>query len=264
VSQILSKVLLLCLTLTSVCGLVSAEENRYRSWIDDRNVLHRFDNVSGDIEMLVKPASGPAMWVRCEVAQAKPAQKVAQQQHVEFPAAPNYVAPAPMPQPINTSSRNPGAIIDGQTETMATPLPDLPRRAPGAGPKFEDDTGRDISDDVNDADRTLSRMAIAGYDRKLSLINTIRVANDRITGSIMLENKGERHIKVLELTMFVRTVGKDGVLPHARFLYSPKTNLKPPQPGDPISVMQKVDLPQPTGVISGSPEIKVTYIKFED
>jgi hypothetical protein len=147
---------------------------------------------------------------------------------------------------------------------MANLNPEAPRRAPGAGPKFVDENGRDLCDDINDADRTTCRTIIAGYQEKLSLINSFRVANDRITGSIMLNNKGERQIKVLELTMFVRTVGKDGAVPHARFLYSPRSTLKPPQPNDPVCVMQKVDLPQPVGVISGSPELKVTYIKFED
>jgi len=139
-------------------------------------------------------------------------------------------------------------------------------RRPGGIP-LEDEQGKPLTEDINDEDRKGAIADIARYERDLAVMQTLKSA-DRITGAIVVRNKGERMIQKLEVTLYVGVVGKDRPEEY-RFLYvdsgAPDAPLQPlGKTGDSRSWLQPVDVASPAGNTKGNIDVKLTYIKFYD
>lgn len=270
--------LMLVLASGYAASLAGAEENRYKSWIEE-SVIYRFDNQTGEIHKLVKPAAGPGAWVKCDITEPKPAQ-----QTVRLQQLPTIQQPQQMPSNLYASASNivprpvahttPASIIDAESMIMPSISADGPvaRSAPvnvSATRQIElfDDLGNNITNKIDDSDRAANRATINSYDA-LHVSHTLKTSGDRISGIVILDNKGNRKISMLELTMTVRVVGKDKPIEHKRFIFTDSASVdKPPVPSfgsSGMSVLKKIDVPTPSGVINGMPEVRVSYIKFDD
>ena len=208
-------------------------------------VLHRFDRKSGALEKLQPGAEG-LIWVSVDVrvTDKAPAKKVTAENQ------PKISTPTP-PYPPRTNSEN-AQIGDKKS----------------SAPRIFDDKDQDITDLVTDFDRRSSIPDIAAYEKKTSLSHTVQIG-ERITGNILVRNLGDRRLKALELTMLVPVIGRDKPEEH-RFLFldSKQGYISPPQPSatgkDAEALLQKVDLPCPAGGVKGSPELRITHIKFAE
>lgn len=259
--------------LSLVLGLVfaacvHAEDNRYKAWIDD-NVLYRFDNQTAEICKLIKPATGPAMWVKCDVVETKPAAvKIAATQ---IPAAryqpeiatPFLINPGRTQGPLPQQSA-PVAILDGNGPANDP----APKKTSARRIELFNDLGVNITDEIDDQMRAESRALINGYD-KLNVSHNFKINGDHISGIVFIDNKGDKHISLMEITMFIRVVGKEKPIEHKRFIFAsnkPEAD-RPPAPSNGssgLSVMKKIDIATPMGVIHGMPDLRVTYLKFEE
>ncbi len=260
----------------------AADENRYKGWIEE-NVFYRFDNQTGEIYKLVKPATGAAIWMKCDIVEPKP--QVAKTPHLQTLQLPPETC---IPQPNVVRPQPSAAIVEPDTLN-----PDRRVARSGSAPRqieVWNEFGKNITNEIDDADRTGCRSVINGYDA-LHVSHTLKTTGDRIKGIIILDNKGSRKIAMMELTMTVRVIGKDKPIAHKRFIFTDKADSapliadaeisahtrfnstnkadteKPPAPSNGLSgmsVLKSVDIPTPSGVINGMPEISVTFIRFDD
>ena len=264
--------LMICLASAYCTKAGAAEENRFKGWIEE-NVFYRFDNQTGEIFKLVKPATGSPAWVKCDVVEPKLPQVAksaplpsAPMQSMQFPNT-NNSAPAPV-APRQHFPGQSGSIIDPDAMlSLNNDQPVSPKPQTGSRQiELFDEFGTNITNKIDDSDRLAARPAINGYD-SLHVSHTLKTTGDRISGIIILDNKGNRKIAMLELTMTVHVIGKDKPIEHKRFIFADKGDEKPPVPSfgsSGMSVLKKVDVPTPAGVINGMPEVRVTYIKFDD
>jgi hypothetical protein len=134
--------------------------------------------------------------------------------------------------------------------------------APMAAPIFIDDDGHEM---ISDADRRSAKAAIDGYESKLSILQTVKVG-DRIEGTIMVRNSGDKKVRVMELTLLLNVNGGDKPEEH-RLVFSADRKNPPPQPsakGADGAALMRVNIPCPAGGVKGSPELKLTYLQFEN
>ena len=273
---------LLALSVALLARHASAAQDgyRYRSWIDDSNVIFRFDNQTGDIEKLVKANAGMPMWVKCPIQQEKGAPSAVQTMAVAPSPWPAAAAPAPVAQNNNFGSSNSQPRVAQLIEPMMQAMPQVmdsmaykaepvAQKASMRAPRLYNEFDVEITDDINDADRTACRAQIAAYEKSLSLMSTIGIGGDRTTGILTLANNGARRIKMLEVSITASKSGKDKPDVLHRVLFADKPNCeKPPAPSEngakANAVMKRVDIPTPSGSISGKPDVRVTYIKFEE
>jgi hypothetical protein len=218
------------------------EPNRYDSFTIN-GVLHRFDRKTGALEKLQVGADG-ASWARVEVRVTDKAPSV----KATAENQPKLTTP---PYPPKANSEN--AQI-GEKKSSA--------------PRIFDDKDQDITDVVTEFDRRTSIPDISAYEKKTSLSHTVQIG-ERITGNILVRNLGERKLKALELTMFVPVIGREKPEEHRFLFLDGKTGyISPPQPSatgkDAEALLQKVDLPCPAGGVKGSPELRITHIKFAE
>lgn len=154
-----------------------------------------------------------------------------------------------------------------QQDESAAPGPKVDIKKKLAPADLEDDQGRKLEDLITDYDRRTAAAAIASYEKSLSVCHSVQIG-DRIAGTILMRNKGDKKLKVLELTMYVPVVGREKPEEH-RFLFvdKPGSSSLPPQPSaggaEPEALTQKVDIPCPAGHARGSADLKITYLKFE-
>ena len=218
------------------------EALRYDSFTMD-GVLHRFDKKTGALEKLAKVESGLA-WTKVEVQISS-------------------VTPAAK-SPLSTTSDNAHLNEMGH---MQQPSEDRIVKGTAASFRFFDEQDNDITDAVTDADRKGSLQAITSYENKLSLSHTVQIG-DKITGNILVKNLGDKRLRVLELTMQVPVIGREKHEEH-RFLFIDKVGaVNPPQPGsggkEACALLQKVDFQSPAGGVKGSPDLRVSYIRFAE
>jgi hypothetical protein len=122
-----------------------------------------------------------------------------------------------------------------------------------------------IEENVTDADRAAAKETIDAYESKLSILQTIKVG-ERLQGTLMVRNSGEKRIKVLELTLVVSVNGKEKPEEH-RLVFVKNGHNAPPQPsrkGADGAALMRVDFPCPADGVKGAPELKLTYLKFEE
>lgn len=239
ISLLVSAVAVTILFCTSTHAAQGVEQNkRYDSFMMD-GALHRLDLITGNVQKLTKLPNGALQWVPVEVQAADGAPAPAQP---EAPAAAQAKLPV-QPQRVENAA-NTG------------------RRAP----TIEDEDGNVISDSITSDDRKSCVPLIASYESKVSLSHTVQIG-DKITGNILIKNIGDRRIKVLELTMFVPIIGRDKPEEHHFMFKDQPGSTTPPQPGtggrEPTALLQKVDIPCPSGGVKGSPELKISFIRFE-
>jgi hypothetical protein len=224
------------------CGAAHAEgvdkPFRYDSFTMDGS-LHRFDRETGVLEKLQHTPDG-LVWVPVEVrVSMKAPEKKPSEAKVAIPAPPK----------ANSENATIGEKKKG-------------------GIRIFDPNDQDITDIVTDFDRRASIADISAYERKTSLSHTVQIG-DRITGNILVRNLGDRRLEKLELTLVVPVIGTDKPEMH-RFLFIDKREgyVSPPQPSstgkDAEALLQKVDLPCPAGGVKGSPELRITHIKFAE
>jgi hypothetical protein len=193
---------------------------------------YRMDLNSGELEILKFDENGDPFWQKTRSRQGK-VQK-------------------PQEGPVIESS----TIDESSKKKKSTEAPDL------VGPD-----GKPLAPVILEENRRDAAGDISAYDKSLSVCNAVQIG-DRITGTFMIKNRGERKIKTLELTMFIPVVGQEK--PQAyRFLFADHPDLtsppKPSAPGhDPEALLQRVDIPCPAGHARGNTDLKVTYIKFAD
>ncbi len=202
--------------------------------------LLRFDKKTGEMCRMEKNDDGTISWVAIPVRKG------------------NAVATKPKePKPAPT-------IAPEETAQLRQEEPKRKLAAPG----IEDELGQNIAELVTDYDRRASLSAISSYERNLSVCNAVQIG-DRIAGMFLIKNKGDKKLKMLELTMLVPVVGRDKPEEH-RFLFvdKPGATNSPPQPAppgkEPEALLQKVDIPCPAGHAKGSADLKVTFVKFAD
>jgi hypothetical protein len=220
------------------------EPNRYDSFTIS-GVLHRFDRKTGALEKLIIGADGVPYWANVTVRYSENAPiKKATPEKVTAENQPKVTVP-------KTNSEN--AQI-GEKKSSA--------------PRIFDDKDQDITDLVTEFDRRSSIPDISAYEKKTSLSHTVQIG-ERITGNILVRNLGDRRLKALELTMFVPVIGREKPEEHRFLFLDSKTGyVSPPQPSatgkEAESLLQKVDLPCPAGGVKGSPELRITHIKFAE
>lgn len=242
-SLFISAVAVTVLFCSSAHAAQGVEQNkRYDSFMMD-GALHRLDLITGNVQKLTKLANGALQWVPVEVQSsdaaavpAAPVNDVATSVQVKLPAPPLRVQNA-----SNTG-----------------------RRAPTI--EIEDDQGNVITDSITPDDRKAAIPLISSYENKVSLSHTVQIG-DKITGNILIKNIGDRRIKMLELTMYVPIIGRDKPEEHHFVFLDKPGSTTPPQPGaggrEPTALLQKVDIPCPSGGVKGSPELKISFIRFE-
>src|ERR1043165_643460 len=158
---------------------VQAEDNRYKAWIDD-NVLYRFDNQSAEICKLIKPPSGPAVWVKCDVVEPKaPPGKVAvnqipvarMQQELGTPlqASMSRTTPAVLHTPVT----QPLAALEGSGAATEP----TPKKAAGGRIELFNYLDVNITDEIDDQMRAESRATINGDD-KLNVSHNFKINGD--------------------------------------------------------------------------------------
>ncbi len=121
--------------------------------------------------------------------------------------------------------------------------------------------------DITDTDRKEAAATIASYEKKLSILHTLRFSS-RIEGTILVRNTGDRRIKMLELTLSLPVSGQSKI-EEQRLLFVDKTgSVAPPKPANPTqgtSALMKVDLPCPSGAVGAElPELQVSYLQFAE
>lgn len=244
-SLFLSAVTVAIVFSTSAYAAQGVEQNkRYDSFMMD-GALHRLDLITGNVQKLSKLPNGALQWVQVEVQSSDA---------VAVPAtAPNT---QPSEQPTSAQVRIPAPPYQVQNASNTG------RRAP----TIEDEDGNVISDAITTDDRKAAVPLIASYENKVSLSHTVQIG-DKITGNILIKNIGDRRIKQLELTMFVPIIGRDKPEEHHFMFKDQPGSTTPPQPGaggrEPTALLQKVDIPCPSGGVKGSPELKISFIRFE-
>ena len=203
--------------------------------------LLRFDKSTGELSRMEKNEDGTISWVLIPV---RPTKLIA--------SKPKELKPAPRIAPDES------ATVQRAEETRKTiPAPQL----------FTED-GQDLSEVITDYDRRSAISTIAGYEKNLSVCHTVQIG-DRIAGTFLIKNKGDKKLKMLELTMMIPVVGAEKPEIH-RFLFvdKPGSTNAPPQPApagkEPEALLQKVDIPCPAGHAKGSADLKVTFVKFAD
>ncbi|HLX62696.1 MAG TPA: hypothetical protein VKX17_15565 [Planctomycetota bacterium] len=252
----------------------NAEENRYMHLIEG-GVVYRFDNLNGEVYRLVKSQSGQAMWVKCDVVEPKgiakaptplpiPLLNITQQTTPTVTPRANCVAPFPSTEQLQpVATRSAASMLDADSATEPAPKKVSANRI-----ELFDELDRNITDAIDENMRQQSRAAINAYSEKLNISSTLKINGDKITGMIMLNNKGDRAIERMELTMYLRVYGNEKPIEHQRFIFAAHGSADvPPAPSSgasSLSVLKKIDLPTPSGVIQGMPEVRVTYLKFED
>ena len=201
--------------------------------------VYRFDRKTGEILKIVKTKDG----------------FMAERQSIRIVGKLPPKGKPEAPRPVN------------ETDETETAQPDSRPKKAAATIEFFDDQGNDITYQITDQEREASKAAIQTYREGLSLSHTLQMG-ERITGGILVRNIGGKKLKALELLLQVPTVGRDKPEEH-RFLYVDRPGQPgPPQPAtagnDGNYVLQKVDLPCPPGGLNGSPDLKVSYLKFAD
>ena len=215
--------------------------------MEDGSGRCRFDRITGEIEKLVGNG-GAYEWVKVPVRRSE--------------------KPPTIDVPVAVTSNNTKGSIPpalppvGSTPPRQTGMANLSESKTKSGIKLFDDQGNDVTDAITDFDRKRNEADVAGYENKLSMPHTIQMG-DRVTGTILLRNTGERKLKQLEVTLFIPVIGKEK--PEvSHFLFTNKPGfVSPPQPGG-EALIQKVDIPSPGGSGKAIPELKVTYIRFEE
>lgn len=201
--------------------------------------LLRFDKKTGEMCRMEKNDDGTISWVAIPVRKGN-----------AVATKPKEPKPAPTIAPEESAQKN----------------EDVKRKAP-APELFGPDDQR-LEDVITDYDRRASLSTISSYERNLSVCNAVQIG-DRIAGMFLIKNKGDKKLKMLELTMLVPVVGRDKPEEH-RFLFvdKPGATNAPPQPApagkEPEALLQKVDIPCPAGHAKGSADLKVTYVKFAE
>jgi len=207
----------------------------------------RFDKKTGDLFRL-EFHNGIPMWVKQDVRYAE-AGATAQTQ----PAA-------------KTSSDTQAAAKINNDSPIHT-VSDTGHATP-AGPAIQifDEDNNDVTALVSDADRKNATAIIAGYENKLSILQTVKVG-DKVEGTIMVRNSGEKRLRLLELTLVLNVNGKEKPEEHRLLFVEKKGNVSPPQPstkGADGAALMRVNIPCPAGGVKGSPELKLTYLQFAD
>ena len=218
-----------------------ATDVRYELIKNGKELL-RFDKTTGELSRMERNEDGTISWVLVPVRGTK-----------LIAAKPKELKPAP------TIAPDEAATVQRTEEThkKGNPAPQL----------FTED-GQDLSEVITDYDRRAAVSSIAGYEKNLSVCHTVQIG-DRIAGTFLIKNKGEKKLKMLELTMMIPVVGAEKPEIH-RFLFvdKPGSTNAPPQPApagkEPEALMQKVDIPCPAGHAKGSADLKVTFVKFAD
>jgi len=174
----------------------------------------------------------------------------------------------PPVRPASDPATAPGQVKPGSNNEVMPQFDETQRKKKALGPiEIFDEQGNDITYQVTDADREAASATIIAYQGSISFAQAFKVG-DRITGSVLLGNTGDKKLKVLELTLEVPVVGREKPEEH-RFLYVDRPGaVAPPQPAgagkDANKLLQRIDVPCPAGGVKGSPILKVSYIKFAD
>lgn len=247
-SLFISAVAVTVLFCSSAHAAQGVEQNkRYDSFMMD-GALHRLDLITGNVQKLSKLPNGALQWVPVEVQAADATVAPQDMQRV-----------APSDLPTATQAKLPAPPYTPRTVENAS---NIGRRAP----TIEDEDGNVISDTISPDDRKASIPLISSYENKVSLSHTVQIG-DKITGNILIKNIGDRRLKQLELTMYVPIIGRDKPEEHHFVFLDKPGSTTPPQPGaggrEPTALLQKVDIPCPSGGVKGSPELKISYIRFE-
>jgi hypothetical protein len=245
-------VLVLCLIASaSLCRDAAAESTveetmRYEIFTAEGSRF-RFDKKTGDLFKLEFHNAIP-MWVKQDVRYAEAGATAA-------------------------STQQPAAKSSGDTQPAAKSNVDSTCVAPTGhatptGPVIQifDDENNDVTPLVSDGDRKNATAVIAGYENKLSILQTVKVG-DKIEGTIMVRNSGEKRLRLLELTLSLNVNGKEKPEEHRLLFVEKKGNVSPPQPstkGADGAALMRVNIPCPAGGVKGSPELKLTYLQFAD
>ena len=231
----------------SFCAQAEDDTLKY-DFISMEGVHYRFDKRSGELEKMSISPDG-VVWTKV------PSRKSDQ------PATED----APEPRVVKT--RQP--ILTETTKGDASPKP--PHLINTSDPKSQepaikiyDEKDEDITERITDDDRKAAATTITIYFNKLQLSQSLHVT-DRIMGTIMVRNSGDKKLKALELTLTIPVAGRSKP-EERRFLYlNAKGFVAPPQPGkDALPLMQNVDIPCPSGDVKGGLDLRVSYIQFAD
>lgn len=254
-----SPVIVLLLLLTTVTGVraANAEDDKAFKFelLTMEGSRYRFNKETGDLEKLVLGNAGVS-WVKQSV------QGITSQAPTQVKTTATSATTAMTEKHVETIKTSMGS--------SATCIP-----VPNAGPhdplepeiRFYDDKNEDITDVITDDIRRASTPTITNYENKLSIAQSFNIS-DRISGTIMVRNSGDRRLRAMELTMSIPVNGK--AKPEERhFLFVDKLgSTPPPQPGangkEGMPLLQKVDIATPAGDIKGSPELRITYIQFAE
>jgi len=226
------------------CFAVRAEtpaEIRY-DYVKHEQGSFRFDRITGKLEKVTITPDG-VMYAEVPVLVSKKSPAGHRKQAIEVETA---EAPAPRERETTVSTlgggRRPGKI------------------------EFENEKGEKLAEDVTDEDRKAALSDVALYEKDLAIMQTLK-SGERITGAIVVRNKGDRMIQKLEVTLYVPVTGKERPEEY-RFLYvdngAPDAPLQPLGTGDSRSWLQPVDVASPAGNTKGHINAKLTYIKFYD
>jgi len=225
------------------------QDRRYDSF-KINGQMHRMDLITGKVQKLSQLPNGALQWVPVDV-QTSDAPPI---------STPAVGSAAPNELPSATQLKLPAPPNTQKFENAAN----TGRRAPTI--EIEDENGNVISDSISPDDRKAAIPLISTYENKVSLSHTVQIG-DKITGNILIKNTGDRRLKMLELTMYVPIIGRDKPEEHHFIFIDKPGSTTPPQPGsngrDPIALLQKVDIPCPSGGVKGSPELKISFIRFE-
>lgn len=204
-------------------------------------VLYRFDSVTGKMQKLQRNGVN-FTWVDVETAESNTA-----------------------PRQDNTASRKEERPPKPKDSTLPH-LDEKKKREPGQIKLFNADD-EEITDVVTDEDRKRGAGDVATYEPHMSISHTLKT-DDKIEGTLLIRNLGQKRLRVLELTMVLQVIGRDKPEEHRFVFVDQPGRTGPPQPGangkDPLVLLQKVSIPCPAGGVKGQPELRMTYIRYTE
>ena len=226
------------------------DDNQYEMF-KDQDGRYRFNNKNGEVEKMIKDGDIIDWQIVPTKKSVRPPTEVKETASKTKPAR----APAPAPK-------------ENKDSDVASPKPPPPDKIDDP---FDPDVhiigpdNEDITELITDEHRKNAETTITTYINKLSLSHTIQIG-ERIKGTIMVRNNGDKKLKALELTLSIPVNGKNKP-EERRFLFVEKAKgfIAPPQPGkDSLPLLQRVDIPAPPGDIKGSPELRISYLQFAE
>lgn len=121
--------------------------------------------------------------------------------------------------------------------------------------------------EITDTHRDQASSDLAAYREQIGITSILDISGDRLKGTILTTNKGDKRLLALELCISMKD-GSGNPVTHHVLMGPHKGSELPPQPprkegADGSKSWLKIDLPAPVG-LRGKIDVKASYLKFDE